>query len=289
MQARLRIRSGEPLMPTLRIDDSLEMFYQVDDFTEPWTKPQSILLMHGNAESGDSWFRWVPLLARWFRVIRADMRGFGRSTPMPRDLKWSFDMLANDYSKLLDHLGVDSCHVVGAKLGGTVARTFAARKPQRVRTLTVVSSPGPTRSEYDDSKIAERLARVEKDGMEAWAGEAMAQRLGGFMPPEGVAWWTKFMGRSPVSTQFGFVPLTSGSDITDDIRRIQCPTLIITTDGSALISVEDTRAWAKMIPDSEMMVLKADAYHPAVTHAEECARATLKFIEAHGGPKIPAQ
>ena len=71
-------------MPSVRLSPGLEMHYRVDDFTDPWTTPESILLLHGNAESGASWYRWVPVLGRQFRVVRPDMRGFGRSTPMAR-------------------------------------------------------------------------------------------------------------------------------------------------------------------------------------------------------------
>ena len=92
-------------MPTLRITDDLQMHYRVDDFTDPWASPQTVLLLHGNAESGAAWYRWVPILARRYRVVRPDMRGFGASTPMPRDFAWSLERLIEDYCALMDALG----------------------------------------------------------------------------------------------------------------------------------------------------------------------------------------
>ena len=47
-------------MPTLKSPD-LEMHYEVDDFTDPWTKPDTILMLHGNSESGLAWYGWVPI------------------------------------------------------------------------------------------------------------------------------------------------------------------------------------------------------------------------------------
>ena len=70
-------------MPTFRPTPDLVMHYEVDDFTDPWRQPETILLLHGNAESGLAWYGWVPALARHYRVVRPDMRGFGQSTPMP--------------------------------------------------------------------------------------------------------------------------------------------------------------------------------------------------------------
>src|SRR5690606_519807 len=81
----VRTRQRRLPMPKIRLAPDLEMHYRVDDFTDPWSTPDPILLLHGNAESGAAWYRWVPVLGRRFRVVRPDMRGFGQSTPMPRD------------------------------------------------------------------------------------------------------------------------------------------------------------------------------------------------------------
>ena len=83
--------------------------------------------------------------SRHFRVVRPDMRGFGRSTPMARDFPWTLDIVIGDFVRLMDALGIEHFHLVGAKIGGTIARAFAARRPERVLTLTVVGTPPPMR------------------------------------------------------------------------------------------------------------------------------------------------
>src|SRR3990172_9843201 len=130
-------------MPTFQSSPDLTMHYLVDDYTDPWREPETILLLHGNAESSAAWYGWAPHLARRFRVVRADMRGFGASTPMPRDFPWTLDILIDDFIRLMDMLGIGRFHLVGAKIGGTIARAFAARRPARVRTLTVGGTPPP--------------------------------------------------------------------------------------------------------------------------------------------------
>ena len=109
-------------------------------------RPDPILMLHGNAESGAAWYAWVPALARRYRVVRPDMRGFGASTPMPRDFPWTLDIIIDDFVRLMDSLGIERFHLVGAKIGGTIARAFAARKPERVKTLTVIGTPPPLRA-----------------------------------------------------------------------------------------------------------------------------------------------
>src|SRR5882762_9551804 len=119
-------------MPIARVADDLEMHYVVDDFSDPWRDPETVLMLHGSSESGAMWFGWVPHLARDFRVVRPDMRGFGASTPMPRDYPWTLDVVIDDFIRLMDMLEINRFHLVGAKIGGTIARAFAARRPGRL-------------------------------------------------------------------------------------------------------------------------------------------------------------
>src|SRR5207247_5814852 len=113
-----RAREESP-MSTLHIPPSLDLHYVVDDYTDPWRTPGTILLLHGNAESSAAWYGWVPQLAPWYRVVRPDMRGFGASTPMPRGFPWTLDLLIDGFCHLMDTLGVERFHLVGAKIGGT--------------------------------------------------------------------------------------------------------------------------------------------------------------------------
>lgn len=268
-------------MPTFETSPGVHLHYLVDDFTEPWREPATIVLLHGNAESGRAWYAWVPELARRFRVVRPDMRGYGASTPMARDFKWSLDVIIDDYARLMDSLGVRRFHLVGAKIGGIVARAFAARRPERVTTLTVIGSPPPLRRGAE--RIPELNQEFETRGVEHWARRTMAGRLGDRFPAEGVEWWVKFMGRTPVSTIVGFNAAINYSDIRADLPKIACPTLVITTDESGLASVEETRAWQQTIRNSELLVVPGNSFHVAASDAERCAHATLDFIDRHGG------
>jgi 3-oxoadipate enol-lactonase len=268
-------------MPILRSSPDLDMYYEMDDFTDPWTHPESILLLHGACESGRAWYGWVPHLARRFRVIRPDGRGYGQSTPMPCDFPWTLDIIIDDYLRLMDALGIDRFHLVGAKIGGTIARAFAARHADRVLTLTVVGSPTPFRKGAKE-RVPAWTKDFKENGLEPWARRSMAGRLGDTFPCEGIEWWIRYMGRTSVASHNGFFSTIACADISGDVTRIQCRTLVITTEGSNLASVEETRAWQQLIPNSQLLVLPGNSYHVAVSDAELCARATLDFI-VHSG------
>ena len=201
---------------------------------------------------------------------------------MPRDYNWTLDGLIEDFCRLMDHLGIARFHLVGAKIGGTIARAFAARRPDRLITLTVVGTPPPFRVGAAE-RVPELTRDFETHGVEYWARQNMGARLGEAFPPDGVEWWTKFMGRTAASTQIGFMGPIASADITSDLPKIACPTLVITTEQSGLGTVEETRAWQQKIPDSELLVLPGDSYHVAATHADRAVEATIDFIARRGG------
>jgi pimeloyl-ACP methyl ester carboxylesterase len=198
---------------------------------------------------------------------------------MPRDYPWTLDRICDDYISLMDALAVRRFHVIAAKIGGTVARYFAARHADRVLTLTVCGTPVPRRGVGPRPEMVEEF---ETKGIAHWARRSMAGRLGDRFPPEGAEWWIGHMGRTAVSTQVGFFQSIADADITAALPKIRCPTLVITTEGSGLASVEETRAWARMIPRAEVLVLPGNSYHVAASDPEACAQAALDFI-GHAG------
>ncbi len=74
-------------------------------------------------------------LAKEFRVIRYDLRGFGKSSPVPSPLARRYDL-----DRLLAHLDVDHAHLVGCSLSGEICLDLALEQPHRFRSLTLVGS-----------------------------------------------------------------------------------------------------------------------------------------------------
>jgi pimeloyl-ACP methyl ester carboxylesterase len=84
--------------------DGLKLAYYVDDFTDPWTRPETLLLPYPAMANARRWFRWVPRLARRYRVVRMDMRGHGASDMPAPEQDLSLSQLVDDTLNLLDHI-----------------------------------------------------------------------------------------------------------------------------------------------------------------------------------------
>src|SRR6266511_5580804 len=104
-------------MPILRRKNEPDLHYEIDDFTDPWKNAPYILLQHGYGRSSKFWYRWVPYLARFYKVVRPDLRGLGQSSKN-FDLAKGLNPTAylGDLNAVLDDLGVDSVHYCGESL-----------------------------------------------------------------------------------------------------------------------------------------------------------------------------
>src|SRR3546814_2103676 len=97
-------------MPDIDVRPGLTMHYEDHCFAEPWREAETVLMVHGIAESGVAWTQWVPHLSAQYRVLRPDLPGFGQS-PTPADYNWSADELASDLIAFVDALGVERVHI----------------------------------------------------------------------------------------------------------------------------------------------------------------------------------
>ena len=129
------------IVPILKRHKAPDLYYEVTDYTDPWRSAPYLLLQHGFGRSSKFWYRCVPYLARYYRIIRPDLRGFGRSSASvdPPD-EFTIETCIRDLEAILDAVGAESVHYCGESLGGILGMPFAAERPRRVRTLTLIGS-----------------------------------------------------------------------------------------------------------------------------------------------------
>ena len=94
-----------------------------------------VVLIHGGFGDRRMWDAQFGAMARDFRVVRYDHRGFGNSTGADSAYSPTADLI-----RLLDHLGIANAHVVGNSVGGSVALDFALLHPGRTNKVVVVAS-----------------------------------------------------------------------------------------------------------------------------------------------------
>jgi 3-oxoadipate enol-lactonase len=108
----------------------VEMYYEIAG------KGEHLLLIHGLDSDSRMWEEQFHTFSQFFRTIRFDCRGFGK-TPMPAG---EFQIL-DDIHNLMNEIGIESAHILGYSYGGTLAPTFALKYPGKVKSL-ILASPG---------------------------------------------------------------------------------------------------------------------------------------------------
>jgi 3-oxoadipate enol-lactonase len=243
---------------TVSLGSGVQLYYKEDWLGAPWVTGEPAVLLHGNLETHEIWYGWVPRMAQQFRVLRPDLPGFGRSTA-PHDFEWSLGNYAKLVANFLDAIGVASAHIIGAKTGGAIAMQFAATYPQRTRTLVVASGPFTSVAPGTDDN-------------------SQQVRLGSSATKEEMAYFDKLRDETSAETRRGVGTMMSNFNLEGLLPRIAAPTLVITSDRSKLQSVETVLRYQPKIPHSRLLVVTSDAYHVAVANANECVTNVLAFI-----------
>jgi 3-oxoadipate enol-lactonase len=266
-------------MPIANSSDGGKIFYQVSSLVPPWREPAGVILMHhGVALTGDAWCEWQPcLLSGGYRVIRLDMRGFGRSQPTPENYGWSFSNFFADIDAVLAAEHVDSFHYVGESLGGMIGLAYAARRPDKILSCGLLSTP------FEGKRIKAVdtwRATIGKGGMSAWSDSLMSMRFAdGDVDPTMYEWVRDLQKRCSPTAVYEQAEFIKIQDLTPELDNIRAPVLILAPDGSPFVDralAEDLHARLK---GSEIQWFPGQRHSLLMSRAHECADAYLNFLK----------
>lgn len=262
---------------TVTLADGSALFVRDDTHAAPWDTPKTVLLLHAEAEHSGAWFGWVTKLAGRFRVVRPDQRGHGRSTGAAAS---DLDRLVADALAVLDAVGSDSAHVIAARYAAPIALRLAAKHPERVTTLVLCNGEANPAAALGD-KRTEWQAALAKDGTRAWAEAQLPERLGNDADANTIGGWAGLIGAADPQSLAAYLAALPALDATADLPQVACPTLVVTTDGSARTPVEATIAWERQIGPSELTVFTGTGDHVAASHVADAASAAVTFWKKH--------
>jgi len=186
----------------------------------------ALVLIHGLGNDLTIWDEDAEVFARYHRVLRPDVRGFGRSDKPPGP--YSPGMLAGDIAGLLAAEQIDRAHIAGISMGGVIAQRLALDFPERVSSLVLVS----TSSEVGERAAASwrRLADViEERGFDERSADASKAFSEGFAAehPELVEKLGRENAQNDPQSYAAAARAVGDYSFTADLRCIGVPVLIL--------------------------------------------------------------
>lgn len=261
----------------------LDIYYE--DMGDPNDPP--VLLIMGLGAQLLLWRKGFceKLVDQGLRVIRYDNRDVGLSTKLagrragaglvPRMARsflgmrspavYTLEDMADDATALLDHLGIDRAHIVGGSMGGMIAQIFAARFPQRTKTLGVIFSSNnqPLLPPPGHQQLRALLQRPADSTQEAIIANSI--RVAGIIGSPGypapqerlradaIEGYDRAYYPAGIARHFAAV-LGSGSLLRYD-RQISAPTVVIHGKADKLMRPLGGRAVARAIKGARLVLI----------------------------------
>lgn len=102
-----------------------------------------VVLLHGFPQFWYAWRHQIPALAKHFKVIVPDLRGYGKTDKPAKVADYRADIIASDIADLIRALGYKKAHIAGHDWGGAIAWNIALKHPEVVDRLAVLNCPYP--------------------------------------------------------------------------------------------------------------------------------------------------
>ena len=252
---------------------------------------QPIVFSHGWPLNADSWESQMLFLAsQGYRVIAHDRRGHGRSS-QPWDGN-DMDHYADDLATVIETLKLENAVLVGFSTGGgEVARYIGRHGTGRVAKVALVSAVTPVmvKSERNPNGVpievfdgirAGQLANRAQLYKDIASGPFFGFNRPGAKVSQGLidSWWVQGMQAGHKNT-LDSIKAFSETDMTDDLKKIDRPTLIVHGDDDQIVPIDNAgRVAAKLVKGSQLLVYPGAPHGLADTHKDRLNADLLGFI-----------
>ena len=272
---------------TITVKDGTKICYK------DWGSGQPIVFSHGWPLSADDWdTQMLFFLKHGYRVIAHDRRGHGRSSQTADG--HDMDHYADDLAALTAHLDLrEAIHVGHSTGGGEVVHYLARYGEARVVKAAIVSAvpplmlktsanPGGLPKEVFDGLQAQLATNRSQFYYELAAGPFYGYNRPGAKPVQAVIWnwWRQGMMGGAKAHYDGIVAF-SQTDFTEDLKKIDIPTLILHGDDDQIVPIADSALLsAKLVKNATLKVIPGAPHGMCSTHKQQINQELLAFFNA---------
>jgi 3-oxoadipate enol-lactonase len=237
-----------------------------------------LVLCHALGLNLSIWDAVIPLLPASLRVIRYDHRGHGASDTPPAP--YSMGALVRDAERLLDHLAVRDCVVLGLSMGGLVAQGLAVKRLDLVRAM--ILSNTAVKIGFDAHWQAQ-IDAVREQGLVPGL-DATMQRLfsRAFLAGDQSAHWRQVLESGNAEGYIGCAAAVAGTDFYTPTASLTLPTLAIASSNDAITPPDMVRETADLILGSQFALIRGPGHLPCIEMPQTYAELISNFLRRIG-------
>jgi pimeloyl-ACP methyl ester carboxylesterase len=231
---------------------------------------EPVLFLHAAGGAGH-WLEFHQLLARQFEVFAPDHPGFGGSDDLPE--VEAIDDLVFHYLDVIERLGLQRPHVVGASFGGWIAAELAVAAPHAIGSLVLLSAAGLRLPRYPVTDLF--LMPPDQQARTLYHDPAKIPP-----PPPDAGPDAVLAGYRDATAlaRFSWVPFLSNPKLERRLRRITARTLVVWPSDDRLIPIAHGHRYAELIPDARLAVIEDSGHAMYFERPAEFAEITAAFL-----------
>jgi len=259
----------------------LDVYYEEQGGGHP------LVLVHGTGADTFSWVEMTPILARSFRAVALDLRGFGQ-TRRPVEPVLSHAVWREDLRRFIETLRLGPVALAGWSLGGTVALNVAVHYPALVSHLVVLGSASPRLPLSDRGGFTERLRLAQaREPIETIIDKTFEFTASALSPvarrtnPRAEQLTRELLLRNrPEWYAEAVAANAQRPEIGGRLGEITCPALIIVGDADTRNGPEHAQDLTKAIPGAYMKVIESCGHFYGFEQPAATADAMVRFLTA---------
>ncbi len=245
-----------------------------------------LILLHGIGGNRTNWTEQVEVFSKYFHTVAWDARGYGDSDDYVGPL--DFSDFSRDLVRLLDHFGVEKAHISGLSMGGRIAQDFFALFPERVKTLTLVSTFSGFKNFTDAEKqrfVDLRCKPLVEDGKEPKDIAPIVAKtlIGPHATEEQYGRLVKSMEMLHKESYIKTVQATTMYDRTEELENIHVPTLLLYGENDSLTEPGLGQGMAAQIKDCKFKVIPNAGHLINFEQSDLFNQTVLEFLLEHRG------
>jgi len=249
-----------------------------------------IILLHGLSSNHTTWLNAMETLrANGYNCLAPDLRGHGHSDKTKNKKLYPLPVFSDDLRQIIDKEQINNFILVGYSFGGQIAIDTAAKHPEGLKGLILISTNHAPPLGYLHLGF---LTPAVSGGLKFLAALLFWQKLNKYHYYEhgrAVGYWDSVwdgLRTMPMTINFWLLAQEANINLKNELRQIKIPTIFVCGRNDAFITKKEIDEMTQAVPNSQLIISKNPSHFVATNSQEEITQIILDFLRKYENSNI---